>query len=127
MKQVLIKRGKAYSEEVPAPKINENTVLVQVYYSCISVGTEISRIKSSEESIMKRALRQSERVTKVVNNIKKEGLSRTIQKIQGKLEENAQTGYSASGEVIEVGSCIRDIKVSDRVACAGAGIANHAE
>lgn len=127
MKQVLIKRGKAYSEEVPAPMVSENTVFVQVYYSCISVGTEMSSVTSSGESLLKKALRKPEGVTKVINNIKKEGLFRTIQKVQGKLEEWTQTGYSAAGEVIDVGSNIKDIKVGDRVACAGAGIANHAE
>ena len=37
------------------------------------------------------------------------------------------TGYSASGRVVEVGDYINDIKVGDLVACAGAGLANHAE
>ena len=127
MKQVLIKKGKAYSEEVPAPMVNESTILVQVYYSCISTGTEIAGVKSSGESLLKKALKQPEKVTKVMNNLIKEGLSRTIKKVQGKLEEWTQAGYSASGVVIDVGSNIKDIKVGDRVACAGAGIANHAE
>ena len=37
------------------------------------------------------------------------------------------TGYSAAGTVLEAGPEIQDIKQGDRVACAGAGIANHAE
>jgi len=127
MKQVLIKKGKAYSEEIPAPMVNENIILVQVYYSCISTGTEIAGVKASGESLLKKALIQPEKVTKVMNNLIKEGLSRTIKKIKGKLEDSIQTGYSASGVVIDVGSNIKDIKVGDRVACAGAGIANHAE
>jgi len=127
MKQVLIKRGKAYSKEVPAPMVSENTVLVQVYYSCISVGTEIAGVKASGESLLKRVLRQPEKVTKVMNNVIKEGLSRTIKKVQGKLEEWIQTGYSASGIVIDIGTKIKDIGIGERVACAGAGIANHAE
>ena len=127
MKQVLIKRGKAYSEEVPAPMVNESTILVQVYYSCISTGTEIAGVKASGESLLKKALIQPGKVTKVMNNLIKEGLSRTIKKVQGKLEEWTQAGYSASGVVIDVGSNIKDIKIGDRVACAGAGIANHAE
>jgi len=36
-------------------------------------------------------------------------------------------GYSSSGIVIEVGKGITDIKVGNRVACAGAGYASHAE
>ncbi|MBE9594488.1 MAG: zinc-binding alcohol dehydrogenase, partial [Proteobacteria bacterium] len=36
-------------------------------------------------------------------------------------------GYSSSGVVLEVGKTITDIAVGDKVACAGAGYANHAE
>jgi len=127
MKQVLIKKGKAYPEEVPAPMVNENIILVQVYYSCISVGTEIAGVKSSGESLLKKALRQPEEVTKVMNSVVREGLSRTIKKVKGKLEEWTPIGYSASGVVIDIGANIKDIKIGDRVACAGTGIANHAE
>ena len=52
MKQLLIKKGRVYAEEVPAPTITENTVLVRVYYSCISAGTEMSDIASSGESLI---------------------------------------------------------------------------
>lgn len=127
MKQVLIKKGKAYSEEVPAPIVSENTVLVQVYFSCISVGTEMSSITSTGESLLKKALRKPEKVKKVISNIKKEGLFRAVKKVQGKLEEQTQIGYSASGAAIEVGGNIKDVEIGDRVACVGAGIANHAE
>jgi len=87
----------------------------------------MSNVQSSGETLIRKALKQPENVTKVINSLKKEGLVRTIQKVQGKLEEGIQTGYSTSGVVIEVGSNINDIKVGERVACAGAGIANHAE
>ena len=36
-------------------------------------------------------------------------------------------GYSSAGEVIAVGSEVRDVAPGDLVACAGAGMANHAE
>jgi len=128
MKQVLIKKGKAYTENIPAPMISKNTVLVQVYYSCISAGTELSSVISSGESLFKKVLRQPEKVIKAIDNIKNKGLAKTIQKIQGELsEEGIQTGYSASGIVVETGSNIKDIEVGTRVACAGAGIAKHAE
>jgi predicted dehydrogenase/threonine dehydrogenase-like Zn-dependent dehydrogenase len=127
MKQVIIKRGKVFAEEVPAPKVSENTVLVQVRYSCISTGTEISDVVSSGESLLKKALRQPEKIQKIIRNVKSQGLAKTIQKVRGKIEEGLPIGYSASGTVIEVGSNIEDIKAGDRVACAGAGVANHAE
>src|SRR6185312_16190136 len=36
-------------------------------------------------------------------------------------------GYSAAGEVIEIGSEVTGFSVGDLIACAGGGIANHAE
>ena len=36
-------------------------------------------------------------------------------------------GYSASGRIVEVGPDVVDLRVGERVACAGAGYANHAE
>ena len=127
MKQVLIKKGHALVEEVPAPTVSDDSVLVQVFYSCISIGTELSAISFSGESLLKKALNHPEKVMKVFENIKKNGLGRTIQKVQNKFEEGASAGYSATGIVLEIGKNIKDISISDRVACAGAGIANHAE
>ena len=127
MKQVLIKKGKAYTDDVPAPMVNKDSILVKVYYSCISAGTEISSLMSSGNSKIKDVLSDPNKVVKAIDHVKKEGLSRTIQKAQGKFEEAEQIGYSASGVAIKIGDNIKDIKVNEKVACAGAGIANHAE
>ncbi|MBI5326296.1 MAG: bi-domain-containing oxidoreductase, partial [Ignavibacteriae bacterium] len=58
-------------------------------------------------------------------NIRKEGLISTYNKVQTKLESYKVLGYSTSGVVIESGC--NEFSVGDRVACAGAGIAVHAE
>jgi hypothetical protein len=42
-------------------------------------------------------------------------------------QQGWNVGYSAAGEVIEVGAGVDDIAVGDLVACAGAGRANHAD
>jgi len=55
------------------------------------------------------------------------GLTHTRNVIQGKLAEGNPTGYSASGIVLEVGDGIENIQSGDRVACAGAQCAHHAE
>src|SRR5258706_1357164 len=47
--------------------------------------------------------------------------------VESRLSESTQMGYSAAGTVVEVGEGIDDLRVGDRVACAGVGLANHAE
>lgn len=127
MKQVLIKQGQVVVEEVPAPLIEPNTILVQVSYSCISVGTEMSGIKQGSTPLWKRAAQKPEKLVKVVNMVMTQGVARTTSAIQGKLTTGEPTGYSAAGTVLAVGQGIDDLQVGDRVACAGAQCAHHAE
>ena len=127
MKQVLIKQGAAVVEEVPAPLNESNTVLVRVAHSCISVGTEMSGIQSSGVPLWKRALKQPARVKDVAVMVAAHGVSGTKEIIAGRMGVGFPTGYSAAGIVLEVGAEIVDIKPGDRVACAGAQCAHHAE
>lgn len=127
MKQVLIKNGSAIVDEIPAPLVEPKTVLVKVEYSCVSVGTEMAGIRMSSLPLYKRALNQPDNVKKVLEMVKSQGLKSTIDRVSGKLAAGSPTGYSVSGVVIAVGKDVAEFKVGDRVACAGAGIANHAE
>lgn len=127
MKQVFIKKGEAILEDVPAPTMEGKEILVRIYYSCISMGTEIAGIKSSGKSLYRKAMDKPQYITKVFNNIKRHGLLDTFSRVKSKIESKNPVGYSAAGIVLKKGINIKNIKVGDRVACAGAGIANHAE
>lgn len=127
MKQVLIKRGQIIVEEVSKPHLSSKNILVQVVYSCISAGTEISSVKSSNESLHQKIKRKPENISKGLNFIKEKGFNYTIDYVKSKLNRTLNTGYSASGRVIEVGSEVTNFKVGDEVACAGSNYANHAE
>jgi threonine dehydrogenase-like Zn-dependent dehydrogenase len=127
VKQVLIRQGQAVVEEIPAPQVEPGTVLVRVDHSCISIGTEMSGIKTSSLPLWKRALKQPENVKKVVEMAVSQGVSRTTSVIQGRLSSGQPTGYSAAGTVLEVGEGIDDLQPGARVACAGAQCAHHAE
>ncbi len=127
MKQALIKKGQVYAEEVPAPEVEEGYVLIKVVNSCVSVGTELSGVTSSGESLIKKALKHPEKVKKVIEIAKTEGILSAYQKIRGKLESGSPTGYSVSGVVIGVGKGIKKFKVGDKVTAAGAQCAHHAE
>src|SRR5262249_23685102 len=47
--------------------------------------------------------------------------------VRSRTQASLALGYSAAGDVVEVGSDVTGFQVGDRVACAGAGYANHAE
>ena len=127
MRQVLIKQGKVVLEEVPAPAVEPETVLVRVEYSCISIGTEMSGVKATGLPLWKRALKQPENVKKALAMIASQGLSKASSQISERLTAAIPTGYSAAGVVVAVGSGVEGFRPGDRVACAGAQCAFHAE
>ena len=127
MKQVLVSGGQVHLEEVPAPQVEPGTVLIRMDHSCISIGTEMSGVKSTGLPLWKRALRQPQHVKKVLDLALSEGLAATRRLVKDRLSVELPTGYSGAGVVIAVGAGVDDVSVGDRVACAGAQCAFHAE
>lgn len=127
MIQAIVKKGKVIGEEIPAPYVSKGALLIKVVNSCISAGTEMSGVQSSGRSIIKRAMEQPANVKKVFDMVKSDGIAKAYAKVKGKLDSSTVTGYSISGIVIAVGEGVEDFAVGDKVAAAGAGLANHAE
>lgn len=127
MKQVLIRGGQAWTTDVPAPRVGAGNILVRVEKSCISVGTELAGLRMSGLPLYQRARKQPDNVKRVLAMIKEQGFSATLDRVRGKLAAGSATGYSAAGYVVATGSDVEGFAIGDRVACAGAGIANHAE
>ena len=127
MKQVLIRRGQVVVEAVPAPVIEPGTVLVRVEHSCISVGTELSGLRASGEPLWRRAIRQPEKVRHVASIAASQGPGAARDLVNGKLAAGEPTGYSAAGVVVAVEEDVEELAIGNRVACAGAQFAHHAE
>lgn len=127
MKQVLIKGGQATVDDVPAPMLERGTVLVGVVRSCISIGTEMASVRATGQSLWQRALKQPAHVKKVFQLAMRDGVARTAALVRGRISAAQPTGYSAAGIVVAVGEGVTDIEVGQRVACAGAQCAHHAE
>jgi predicted dehydrogenase len=96
-------------------------------YSAISSGTERTRVAASQKSLVARAKERPDLVRDVVGRARTEGVRKTRAGIQRKLAEEVAVGYSSAGQIERVGSSVRGLVSGDRVACAGAGFANHAE
>ena len=128
MRQLFLKKGEVFLQEVPVPVLEDNNILVKVYYSFISSGTEISTLNLSEKSIVKKFAENSINNTKkVVENIKENGVLGTLALVKEKMNFINSLGYSCSGKVLAVGKSIEKFRVGDYVACAGSGFANHAD
>jgi predicted dehydrogenase/threonine dehydrogenase-like Zn-dependent dehydrogenase len=127
VKQVLVRSGSVVVQQVPAPHVSPKNLLVRVAHSCISMGTELAGVKMSGLPLYRRALKQPEHARRVFQLMRDQGITRTIQRVRGQLAAGLPTGYSAAGEVLQVGEQVQGFRAGDLVACAGAGIANHAE
>jgi len=127
MKQVLIRQGQAFVEQIPAPAVEPGTVLVRAIRSCISIGTEMAGVRATSESLWQRAMKRPEQVKKVIQMVSQEGLAKTLDMVKGRLSAPLPLGYSTAGIVVDVGAGVDDIQVGQRVACAGAQCAFHAE
>ena len=129
MKQVIqnFKTGELYVDEVPNPSISENMVLVENKFSLISAGTERGTVKVGKANLIGKAKQRPDLVAQVLQNIKKEGLKATIDKVKTKLDSLKALGYSTSGVVAASMDSNSKFKPGDRVACAGQDYASHAE
>lgn len=128
MKQILqsFKTGEMWLAEVPAPLCKGRGAVVRTAASFVSAGTERMLAEFAKKGLVGKALQMPDQVKKVIRKMKTEGVFATLEKVQAKLDQPIPLGYSSAGVVVEAG---RDcgLNVGDRVACGGAGFANHAE
>lgn len=109
------------------PALADGMVLVENKFSLISSGTERSTVKVAQSNLFGKAKHRPDLVAQVLQNIRKEGIKATYQKVRTKLDSLKALGYSTSGTVIMSLSKNDKLKAGDRVACAGQDYASHAE
>ena len=127
MKQLFFDgKGQLHIEDVPAPACGANEVVVQVSHSLISAGTEATQATGGG-SLVRRVMKQPQLIRSAVNFALRQGVRQMVRAVRQVADEWVPVGYSASGTVVEVGANVTRFTVGDRVACAGASHANHAE
>lgn len=130
MKQVIqsTRTGKLALKDVPEPRVKAGHLLVRTRASLISAGTERLVIDFARKSLAGKAKARPDLVKKVLGKAKRDGIAATIRTVLARLDEPLPLGYSSAGVVEAVGSGLEGaFRVGQRVACAGAGLANHAE
>ena len=130
MKQVIqsARSGKLRLKDVPEPRVRAGSVLVRTRASLISAGTERMVIDFAKKSLAGKAKERPDLVRKVLDKARRDGLAATLKTVMARLDEPLPLGYSAAGEVMAVGAGLEGVyRVGQRVALAGAGLANHAD
>jgi predicted dehydrogenase/threonine dehydrogenase-like Zn-dependent dehydrogenase len=129
MKQVLqhARTGEISIAEVPAPQLLPGCVLVRVAASVVSAGTERASSEFASKNLIQKARSRPDLVREVIGKIQRDGILSAVQAVRSRLDQPQTPGYSSSGTVIATGEGVTDLQPGDRVACAGAGFAVHAE
>lgn len=120
-----LKSGKVEVIDAPIPMCTKESILVKNLFSVISPGTEKSSITTTQASLIEKAKNQPQQIQNVIDNLRREGIHLTINKVLSKLDSFKTFGYSSCGIVIETKSEL--FSVGDLVACGGAGYASHSE
>lgn len=129
MKQLLqnIKNGKTTIEDVPVPTPRDGQALVKVAASLVSAGTERMIVEFAEKNLLGKARSRPDLAKQVLDKARREGILPTLQAAFNRLDQPMTLGYSSAGVIVALGKNMHGFRVGQRVACAGAGYAVHAE
>jgi len=119
--------GELRVEDVPAPICRAGGVLVRTAFSLVSAGTERMKVGQARMGLVAKARARPDKVKQVLQSVHQVGLTATYAKVRERLAALTPLGYSLAGVVEEVGAGLDEFQVGDRVACAGEGVACHAE
>ncbi len=129
MKQLIqdLRSGQTSVVEVPVPTPKPGMVLVRTAASVVSTGTERTLVEFAGKGLIGKARSRPDLVRQTLDKVRREGLLTTLDAVRNRLDQPMPLGYASAGEVAEVGPGVVGVRAGDRVACAGAGYAVHAE
>jgi predicted dehydrogenase/threonine dehydrogenase-like Zn-dependent dehydrogenase len=121
------KTGSLRIEDVDQPVLRPGGILVRTAFSVVSAGTELMKVREAKMNYLQKAKARPDQVKKVVTAARQQGVAAAYQKVMNKLDALTPLGYSTAGTVVAVGRGAEEFRIGQRVACGGAGYANHAE
>lgn len=129
MKQLVqsVRKGSVSLVDTPMPQLRPGGVLVRTAASLVSSGTERAGMRFSKMNLLAKARSRPDLVSQVIAKARRDGVVDAAVAAFGRLDRPQPLGYASAGRVIAVGSHVTDLKVGDRVACAGTGYAGHVE
>ena len=125
VKQILqnLNSGETFLEDIPCPRVRAGHILIRTATSLVSAGTERMLVDFGKANLIEKARQQPDKVRKVLDKIKTDGLMPTLEAVRNKLDQPLPMGYCNVGVVMEVGEGVTGFSVGDRVASNG----KHAE
>ncbi len=129
MKQVLqsARTGEIEVADVPAPRVLPGCVLVRIGASLVSAGTERASSEFASKNLLQKAKSRPDLVREVWSKVRRDGALFAFSAVRNRLDQPTALGYSSAGTIVAVGEGVSDMVPGDRVACAGANYAVHAE
>lgn len=121
-----LKNGNMKILDVPNPVVGNGSVLVKVYYSLVSAGTEGSTVKAARKSLLGKAKERPQQVKQIIDTLKIQGPVQTYRAVMKKLDAYSPLGYSCVGEIVDLAPGVTEFHTGDLVACGGLS-ASHAE
>ncbi len=124
MQQILLNIGTGATTliDAPVPALQRGHVLIRTKRTLISAGTERMLIDFGRASILDRVREQPDKVEKVFDKVRTDGVMAAIDAVRSKLDQPLALGYCNVGTVIEAGEGITEFRAGERVVSNG----NHA-
>lgn len=121
MHQILQSLGSGETElvEVPLPALKAHSIVVETRASVISAGTERTLVEFGRGNLLGKARQQPEKVKQVLDKVRTDGLSPTLNAVRAKLDRPIPLGYCQAGVVREVGAGVVGLQEGDRVVTNG--------